>query len=68
MVDGADLGQCLAGHPGDTEAALSAYEAILFPRGEEAARESAEGLDVLFDERAPQSLLDMFASFEAHGA
>ncbi|MFJ7079002.1 FAD-dependent oxidoreductase [Streptomyces sp. NPDC098781] len=65
LIDGADLGRCLVEHPGDTEAALSAYEAQLFPRGEEAARQSAEGLEVIFDECAPKPLLDMFASFDA---
>ncbi|MFE9849470.1 FAD-dependent oxidoreductase [Streptomyces sp. NPDC005576] len=63
LIDGADLGRCLAEHPGDTEAALSAYEAILFPRAEEMARESAGGLEAIFSPAAPQPLLDMFAGF-----
>ncbi|MFG1665428.1 FAD-dependent oxidoreductase [Streptomyces sp. Y7] len=63
MIDGAELGQALAAHPGDTEAALTAYEKALFPRSEEAARESAQGLETIFNDRAPQPLLDMFASF-----
>ncbi|MFD7493579.1 FAD-dependent oxidoreductase [Streptomyces sp. NPDC059832] len=65
LIDGADLGRCLAEHSGNIEAALSAYEATLFLRSEETARESAEGLEIIFNERAPQPLLDMFASFDA---
>ncbi|WP_338694595.1 NAD(P)/FAD-dependent oxidoreductase [Streptomyces sp. Q6] len=65
MADGADLGRCLAEHPDDVEAALAAYEAVMFPRAEEKARESFEGLDMIFDDRAPQPLLDMFAAGDA---
>lgn len=65
LADGADLGRCLAGHPGDTEAALTAYEQILFPRSEETARQSAEGLETIFAPDAPQPLADMFARFDA---
>ena len=32
MLDGAELGKSIAAHPGDTEAALAAYEQALFPR------------------------------------
>ncbi|MEU5127612.1 FAD-dependent oxidoreductase [Streptomyces mobaraensis] len=37
MLDGAELGQALAAHPGDVEAALTAYERAMFPRSAEAA-------------------------------
>ncbi|WP_446039465.1 FAD-dependent oxidoreductase [Streptomyces sp. SID1121] len=63
MIDGADLGRALAAHPGDVEAALTAYEASLFPRGESTARQSATSLDTMFDDRAPQPIVDMFAAF-----
>ncbi|MFG2594388.1 FAD-dependent oxidoreductase [Streptomyces sp. NPDC048462] len=63
MIDGADLGRALAAHPGDAEAALAAYEADLFARSAKSAQESAEGLEAIFNERAPQPLVDMFASF-----
>ncbi|MEV6042447.1 FAD-dependent oxidoreductase [Streptomyces xanthochromogenes] len=65
MKDGADLGLALARHAGDTEAALAAYEEALFPRSEATARESADGLEAIFNARAPQPLLDMFAAFDA---
>lgn len=64
LIDGADLGRCLAEHPGDPEAALTAYEEILFPRSEETAKQSAEGLEAIFDATAPRPLLDMFALFD----
>ncbi|GAA2229849.1 NAD(P)/FAD-dependent oxidoreductase [Streptomyces nogalater] len=37
MLDGAELGEALAAHPDDTEAALTAYERAMFPRSAEAA-------------------------------
>ncbi|MFD7662557.1 FAD-dependent oxidoreductase [Streptomyces sp. NPDC059788] len=37
MLDGAELGQALAAHPDDIEAALTAYEQALFPRSAAAA-------------------------------
>ncbi|WP_373287074.1 FAD-dependent oxidoreductase [Wenjunlia tyrosinilytica] len=63
MIDGADLGRALASHPGDTETALTVYEGILFPRSEKTARQSAKGLETIFNDRAPQPLVDMLASF-----
>ncbi|MEV0041046.1 FAD-dependent monooxygenase [Streptomyces sp. NPDC050804] len=65
MIDGADLGRAIAAHPGDVEAALAAYEAVLFPRSEKTARDSADSLELLFNDQAPQPLIDMFASFAA---
>ncbi|MGW8374921.1 NAD(P)/FAD-dependent oxidoreductase [Streptomyces sp. ODS28] len=60
MLDGAELGRALAAHPGDTEAALAAYEEALFPRSAAAAADAAELLPLCLGERAPQSLVDMF--------
>jgi len=65
MFDGSELGKSIAAHPGDIEAALTAYENDLFPRSTEVAQESNDSLVRIFDDNAPQSLLDMFASFEA---
>ncbi|MFF9046490.1 FAD-dependent oxidoreductase [Streptomyces parvulus] len=48
MYDGAELALAVAAHPGDTEAALAAYEKELFPRGEASAVESAASLDTMF--------------------
>jgi len=64
MLDGAQLAVALAAHTGDTEAALAAYEAALFPRSEAAAAESAENLIAAFAPGAPRGMLDAMA---AHG-
>ncbi|RSM56297.1 FAD-dependent oxidoreductase [Amycolatopsis sp. WAC 01376] len=63
MLDGAELGLALAAHPGDAEAALSAYETALFPRSEASAAESAESLVLCFAEDSPKPLLERFASY-----
>ncbi|MGK5683297.1 FAD-dependent oxidoreductase [Actinoplanes sp. URMC 104] len=65
MLDGAELGKAIAAHRGDVEAALTAYERELFPRSEQIARESAGNLELLFDDDAPRSLVELFASFDA---
>ncbi|MFI6444280.1 FAD-dependent oxidoreductase [Kitasatospora sp. NPDC050543] len=62
MLDGAELGRALAAHPGDTEAALAAYEQALFPRSEAAAAQSADNLVLCLRADAPQGLLDQFAA------
>ncbi|MFD5875335.1 FAD-dependent oxidoreductase [Streptomyces sp. NPDC060322] len=63
MFDGAELGRALAAHPGDAETALTAYEDALFPRSERTARDSAQSQEMIFHDRAPQPLVDMFTSF-----
>ncbi|MFH8343035.1 FAD-dependent oxidoreductase [Streptomyces sp. AM6-12] len=62
MLDGAELGQAIAAHPGDIEAALTAYEEALFPRSEEAAAESAANLETLFSERGLEQMVEFFTS------
>jgi 2-polyprenyl-6-methoxyphenol hydroxylase-like FAD-dependent oxidoreductase len=64
MLDGAELGLALAGHPGDVEAALVAYEATLFPRSEASAAESAANMAIIFAADAPRGLLEQFASYQ----
>ncbi|MGW5330949.1 FAD-dependent oxidoreductase [Streptomyces sp. NPDC004014] len=62
LLDGAELGLAIAAHPGDTEAALAAYEERMFPRAEASAAESARSGAMLFRSDAPRGLLDeMFA-------
>ncbi|MGC0363509.1 2-polyprenyl-6-methoxyphenol hydroxylase-like FAD-dependent oxidoreductase [Rhodococcus sp. 27YEA15] len=61
MLDGAELGEAIAAHP-ETEDALTAYEARLFPRSEAAAQDSAEGLELCFREDAPRGLVEMFTA------
>jgi len=60
MFDGAELGQAIAAHPKDTEAALSAYEAALFPRSQAAAADAHQILDLCLGERAPFGLVEFF--------
>jgi 2-polyprenyl-6-methoxyphenol hydroxylase-like FAD-dependent oxidoreductase len=67
MLDGAELGQAIAAQPGDTEAALAAYEQALFPRSAASAAESAASLRMMFGEDGLERLLDQFASYREHG-
>ncbi|MFF7091932.1 FAD-dependent oxidoreductase [Streptomyces rubradiris] len=60
LLDGAELGLALAAAPDDTETALAAYEARMFPRAEASAAESARGQELLFAADAPRELVEMF--------
>ncbi|ALV31807.1 NAD(P)/FAD-dependent oxidoreductase [Streptomyces sp. CdTB01] len=62
LLDGAELGLALAAHPGDTEAALTAYEEKLFPRSERSAKESADQGAALFTADAPRQLAALFTA------
>ncbi|WP_225101357.1 NAD(P)/FAD-dependent oxidoreductase [Streptomyces sp. CoH27] len=62
MLDGAELALTIAAHPGDTEAALAAYEEALFPRSEASAAESAANLDTMFGERGLEQMAAFFTS------
>ncbi|RLP76560.1 FAD-dependent monooxygenase [Mycetocola tolaasinivorans] len=63
MFDASELARAIIEHPGDVEAALTAYEAELFPRATEAASDSAESLEIMFREDSPRGLIDMFSQF-----
>jgi 2-polyprenyl-6-methoxyphenol hydroxylase-like FAD-dependent oxidoreductase len=63
MLDAAELALAIAAHRGDLEAALTQYEAALFPRSAEAAAESASGLEICFNTDAPHGLV---AAMTAH--
>ena len=60
MIDGADLAGAIIAHPNDIERAFAAYEAAMFPRAQEAAAQSAAGLELAFEPNAPQAMLDFF--------
>jgi 2-polyprenyl-6-methoxyphenol hydroxylase-like FAD-dependent oxidoreductase len=60
MFDGAELGEAIAAHRGDIEAALGAYEAALFPRSQSAAADAHQILELCLGERAPFGLVDFF--------
>ncbi|WP_049731811.1 FAD-dependent oxidoreductase [Rhizobium ecuadorense] len=59
MRDGAELAQALLAYDG-AEAALAAYEAVMFARSESAAAESATGLALCFNDQAPHPIVDFF--------
>jgi 2-polyprenyl-6-methoxyphenol hydroxylase-like FAD-dependent oxidoreductase len=57
MLDGAELGQAIAAHPGDVEAALDEYEQAMFPRAAEAGDEDT--YDLMLGDDAPHSWIAM---------
>ncbi|MEA1673849.1 NAD(P)/FAD-dependent oxidoreductase [Nitrospirillum sp. BR 11163] len=61
MLDGAELAQAIASHPGDIEAALAAYESVMFPRSAAAAAGAHRILNLCLGDSAPFGLLDFFA-------
>lgn len=65
MLDGAELAQAIAAHPGDIEAALTAYETRLFARSTAAYADAREVIDLCLGERAPYGLIEMFAGIGA---
>ncbi|MFE6183643.1 FAD-dependent oxidoreductase [Streptomyces sp. NPDC056465] len=65
MFDGAELGNAIAAHPGDVEAALTAYEAELFPRSRSSAVDAHEILDLCLGDRAPSGFVDFLAGTSA---
>ncbi|MFD9389422.1 FAD-dependent oxidoreductase [Streptomyces sp. NPDC060000] len=67
LYDGAELGEAVAAHPDDLEAALTAYEQALFPRSAAAAAEAAHVHRLCFDADAPHSLVRFFTDHEQPG-
>ena len=66
MLDGAELGQAIAAHPGDTEAALGEYEQAMFPRAAEAAG-TEDIFDLMLGDNAPHSWIAMMTGGEQAG-
>jgi 2-polyprenyl-6-methoxyphenol hydroxylase-like FAD-dependent oxidoreductase len=62
MFDGAELGQAIAAHPDDVEAALAAYESAMFRRSESFAADAREILDLCLGDRAPFGLIEFLTS------
>jgi len=60
IYDGAELGQALRAHPGDIEAALTAYELALFPRSASFADQTARNHRRFFGDDAPRSVAELF--------
>ncbi|GIM91904.1 FAD-dependent oxidoreductase [Paractinoplanes toevensis] len=61
MLDGAELGLAIAAHPGDTEAALAAFEEAMFRRSEAEAPAARETVEMIFGDGAPDALVNLFA-------
>jgi 2-polyprenyl-6-methoxyphenol hydroxylase-like FAD-dependent oxidoreductase len=59
MLDAVELALALLEH-NDVEAALTAYEACMFPRAAEAAEDSATGLVTCFSPHSPRELVEFF--------
>jgi 2-polyprenyl-6-methoxyphenol hydroxylase-like FAD-dependent oxidoreductase len=64
MFDGSELGNAIAAHPDDVEAALAEYELALFPRSAEFAAESARNSKLMFGENTPDDLLKLLTGRE----
>jgi 2-polyprenyl-6-methoxyphenol hydroxylase-like FAD-dependent oxidoreductase len=60
MQDGAELGEAIAAHPGDVEAALAEYEQALFPRSAAVAAAGADFTRILLGENAARNLIAIF--------
>ncbi|WP_034271514.1 FAD-dependent oxidoreductase [Actinospica robiniae] len=60
MLDGAELGLAIAAHPGDLDAALSAYEEKMFVRSDAAAVDADVLLDLCLGDLAPYGLIEFF--------
>ncbi|MFF4492252.1 FAD-dependent oxidoreductase [Streptomyces sp. NPDC001544] len=61
MLDGAELGQALAAHPDDTEAALTEYERAMFSRNAEvAALDAAHGYRIDSEHNTAHDLIKLF--------
>jgi 2-polyprenyl-6-methoxyphenol hydroxylase-like FAD-dependent oxidoreductase len=65
MYDGAELAKAIAAHPGDTEAALLQHETAMFPRSAAAAAEADRNLKLFFNENSPQSVVNLFTSYQS---
>ncbi|MFG2781350.1 FAD-dependent oxidoreductase [Streptomyces prunicolor] len=64
MFDGAELGKAVAAHPGDFEAALTAYEQALFARTEPFYAQAHGMLELLLGHSAPFGFVDLFTAAE----
>lgn len=60
LLDGAELGQAIAEHPGDIETALTGYEKVMFERAAAEASDARETVDLIFGTAAPHALVALF--------
>jgi 2-polyprenyl-6-methoxyphenol hydroxylase-like FAD-dependent oxidoreductase len=62
MYDGSELGNAIATHPDDIEAALAQCEEAMFARSAAEAADSAALLTICFGDNAPYSMVEFFTS------
>ncbi|MBJ7288444.1 NAD(P)/FAD-dependent oxidoreductase [Williamsia sp.] len=67
MLDGAELGRAIAGHPDDVESALAVYEESMFARSSVVAVEAHETLDLCLGDSSPFGLIDLITGVTARG-
>lgn len=60
MFDAAELARAIVEHPGDTEAALTAYEEAMFPRNASFSVDAREIQELCVGETAPYGLISFF--------
>ncbi|MDG4834801.1 NAD(P)/FAD-dependent oxidoreductase [Solwaraspora sp. WMMD1047] len=60
MLDGAELGEAIAAHPGDVETAFAVYEEVMFARSEAEAVAAHETIDLILGDGAPNGLVNLF--------
>lgn len=60
MFDGAELGEAIAAHPDDLEAALGSYEEAMFSRSAAVVVEAHETLELILGDSAPVGLIALF--------
>ncbi len=68
MLDGAELGQAIAAHADDGEAAFAAYEEVMFARSEAEAVAAHETIELIFGASAPHGLVSLFNGIDEPGA
>lgn len=60
MLDGAELGETIAGGIDDIESAIAGFESVMFARSHEEAIAARETIDLIFGDRAPMGLVNLF--------
>jgi 2-polyprenyl-6-methoxyphenol hydroxylase-like FAD-dependent oxidoreductase len=60
MLDGAELGQAIAAHPGDPETAFATYEEVMFRRSAAEAVAAHDTIELIFGAGTPQGLVGLF--------
>lgn len=64
MLDGAELGLAIPAHPDDVEAAIAAYEEVMFLRSEAEAIAAHETIELIFRASAPYGLVALFVGVD----